>query len=159
MNEGIIDEVLSKMKDVTVMYHRLVFLVGTPCTGKTRALEEIEMRTGAPRINLGLELSERLLELSKEERPLNAQYLFEDIVSEHCNQKGTQTVLLDNIEVLFDPSLSINVLPLLQKVSKNTTLVVAWPGYVKDGYLGYAEPGHSEYNLWPAHSLVIVEMR
>ena len=159
MIEEITIEVLSRIRDVRTMYHRLVLLVGPPGSGKTRVLHEIERQTAAPRINVGLELSEHLLDLSKEERQLNVAFCFEDIVSEHCRERGTQTALLDNIEILFDSSLFVNVLPLLQKVSRNTTLVVAWPGYAQDGFLGYSEPGHSEYCRWPSSGLVIVQVR
>ncbi len=158
MIEDITNEVLSRIRDVRTMYHRLVLLVGPPGSGKTRILQEIGEQTGAPRINVGLELSERLLDLSKEERQLNVAFYFEDIVSGHCREMESQMVLLDNIEILFDSSLFVNVLPLLQKVSRNTTLVVAWPGYAQDGFLGYSEPGHSEYCRWPSSGLVIVQV-
>jgi hypothetical protein len=154
------DEVISKMNDVAMMYHRLVLLVGQPGSGKTRVLKEVERLTGAPRVNVSLELSKRLLNLTQKERSLRAAAVFEDMLSELRREDGRSlgSVLLDNIEGLFDVSLALNVLQLLQKASRNTTLVVAWTGSVKDGFLTYAQPGHAEYQRYPSEGLVVVEV-
>lgn len=153
-------EVISKMKDVHIMYHRLVLLVGPMGSGKTRVLREVERLTGAPRVNLSLELSKRLLNLSQKERSQKAATVFQDMLSGFRREDGTpfETVLLDNIEILFDASLELNALQLIQQVSRSTTLVVGWPGRVRDGFLTYAEPGHPEYQRHPARGLVLVTL-
>ena len=51
------------------LYHRLVLVVGGDGTGKTTALREISACIGAPLINVGLELSRRLLELTEAAAP------------------------------------------------------------------------------------------
>ena len=105
------DEVISKMNDVAMMYHRLVLLVGQPGSGKTRVLKEVERLTGAPRVNVSLELSKRLLNLTQKERSLRAAAVFEDMLSELRREDGRSlgSVLLDNIEGLFDVSLALDV--------------------------------------------------
>lgn len=160
MINDIADEVISKMNDVTMMYHRLVMLVGQPGSGKTRVLKEVERLTGAPRVNVSLEMSKRLLNFSQKERSLRAAAVFEDMLSGLRRENGSSfgSVLLDNIEALFDVSLALNVMHLLQKVSRNTTLVVAWSGRVKDGFLTYAQPGHAEYQRYASEGLVVVEV-
>ena len=65
-------------------------------------------------------------------------------------------MLLDNIELLFDASLALDPLRLLEEISRNWTLVVAWPGHVEGGWLIYARPGHPEYRRYPVGDLMIV---
>ncbi len=157
---GATEEVISKMKDVSKMNHRLVLLVGGPRSGKTRILKEIAMLINAPRVNVSLELGDRLLNLSKQERSQRVSEIFEDMLSLFRREDGTSfdTVLLDDIEILFEPSLRLNVLQLFQTESKNRTLVVGWPGRVSDDVLVYAEPGHAEYKKYDAEGLVVVEL-
>ena len=47
-------------------------------------------------------------------------------------------------------------LRLLEEVSRNWTLVVAWRGRIDSGYLVYALPGHPEYRRYTTGDLVIV---
>src|SRR5438309_1708519 len=49
-------------------------------------------------------------------------------------------VLLDNIEILFEPSLRQDPLRCLQAAARNRSVVTAWGGMVADGWLTYAAP-------------------
>lgn len=154
------DEVVRKMKDVGTMSHRLVLVIGPAGSGKTRVLKEVQRLTGAPRVNVTLEMSKRLLNLQEKERSLRAEAVFENMLSGFCREDGThfETVLLDNIEILFDPSLELDSLQLIQNASRNRTLVVGWPGCVKDGVLTYAEPDHPRYQRHEVKELVTVTL-
>ncbi len=153
-------DVISKINDAAVLYQKLVLLVGSRASGKTRTLQEVQNRTGAPRINLSLELSKRLLTLSEKERAQKVSQIFQDMLCEFHREDGTtfETVLLDDIEILFDPSLQLNPLQLMQLASRNRTLVVAWPGRVKDDVLVYAEPAHGEYLRVSTKGLILVTL-
>ena len=135
-------------------YHGLLLVVAPAGGGKSEALRGVAERTGAPLVNLNLELSRRLLELTERQRKLQTSRLVGELVAEAAGAKGV--VLLDNTEILFDRSLSIDPLRLLEDVSRNWTLVVAWRGYVDGAHLEYARPGHPEYRRYPAGDLVIV---
>jgi hypothetical protein len=65
-------------------------------------------------------------------------------------------VLLDNIEILFDPSLKQDPLRLLQGLSRNKTIIAAWNGSFVNGYITYAKPDHSEYRRYPAINILII---
>ncbi len=65
-------------------------------------------------------------------------------------------ILLDNIEILFDVAFKQDPLRLLQRLSRNRTVVASWNGTVDDGYLVYATPEHPEYRRYPARELVLV---
>lgn len=134
------------------MLYRLILLVGPAGSGKTMALQDLATRTGASLINLNLALSERLLDVPPDRRPLRVAEICHGIITE----AGTDVVLLDNTELLFSAPLRVNVLPLLQRLSRNHTLVASWRGGWDGRMLTYATPGHPEYRQYPAVDAVIV---
>ncbi len=134
------------------LYHRLVLVVGVEGRGKTAALRDIAERRGASLVNVSLELSRRMLDLPERQRPLRVQRILEQIVSEI----GGDIVLLDNIELLFDPSLRQDPLRLLKGLSRNRTTVAAWSGSIEDGNIYYAERGHPEYRRYSTDGVLAV---
>ena len=133
------------------LYHRLVLVVGGHGTGKTTALRESSACIGAPLVNVGLELSRRLLELSKGQRPIRVPSLLGRIVSE---TEG-EVVLLDNIEILFDTTLRQDPLRLLKGLSRSRTVVAAWNGSMEGDHIHYAVPGHPEYRRCPVDGVLV----
>ncbi len=151
----LVDQILEKVPHVAGLYHRLVLVVAPSGGGKTAVLQEVARRVRAPLVNLNLELSRRLLDLTPRQRILQVRDLVEAILEETHGE----IVLLDNIEMLFDASLKQDPLRLLQSVSRNRTVVAAWNGALDEGYLTYAVPDHPEYRRYPAHDLILVYPR
>lgn len=146
------DAVLGKISEVRPLRHRLVLVIGGRDAGKTLCLRAIGQRTGANEpANVGIELSRRLLDVTERERPLRVEELLRQIVT-------GDPALLDNIEVLFEPGLQVDPLALLQSLSRDRTVVAAWPGAVAAGQLHYAEPGLPEHRRHPAAQLTIVPL-
>lgn len=125
-------------------YYQLVLLVGPDASGKTRALLQLSNEAGYPYINLNLILSQKLLEYPGRVRPLRLPRIIEAIIDDRAGD----TVLLDNIEILFDPALQQDPLRLLQHISRTRTIVAAWSGKFEGRTLIYAEPGHPEYRKY-----------
>ena len=148
--------IVAGIGQAAVLYHRLLLVVGRTGAGKTQALESVGAQTGARFVNLGLRLARSLHELTVRERPLRVQELIEELVG--SEDKGRDVVLLDNIEVLFDGGLRQDPLRLLQGVSRERTVVAAWPGTLGGGRLRYAAPPHREYREYPAHGLLTVAL-
>jgi len=146
------DQVMSRIHQAAEMYHRLIIVAAPAGAGKTAALQDIHKRTGAPLQNVNLELSRRMLELTGRQRALRLPRLLAEII----NASGSDTALLDNIELLFDLSLKQDPLRLLQGLSRNKTLVAAWNGSVHGGYLTYALPEHPEYRRYAIGDLMII---
>jgi hypothetical protein len=57
----------------------------------------------------------------------------------------SDTVLVDNIELLFNPELKVDPIRLLLNSSRNKTVVVAFSGKQVGNSIIYAEPHHPEY--------------
>ena len=151
MPRSIAEEAAEQLTRVDGLYHRLLLIVAPSGSGKTAALQQLARETGAPLLNLNLELSRRLLDLTGRQRALRLPQVLQDAVG-----TGASVVLLDNIEILFDVSLKQDPLRLLQGLSRNRTVVAAWNGTVNAGYLLYAAPEHPEYRRYPARELVVV---
>ena len=123
-------------------YFRLVILAGPPGSGKTAVLQSLAEKLGCQLVNVNLELSKRMLELTRAQRPRQVDRLLKEVIAAGRGE----VVLLDNLEILFDTSLEVTPLRLLQASSRNRTIVASWNGSFQAGTLTYAEPGHPEFN-------------
>ena len=152
MAEPLADQILRKVKDTAALYHRLILVVASTGGGKTSALLEVMDRMGVPLVNVNLELSRRMLDLTERQRALQVPSLLRNIV----RKSEGEIILLDNIEILFDVGLKQNPMRLLQGLSRNQTMVVAWNGMMDQGSVTYAIPGHLEYKRYQIHDLLVV---
>jgi Cdc6-like AAA superfamily ATPase len=133
-------------------YYRLVLLAGAPGCGKTATLRAVAKENGYSYLNVNLELSKKMLELTRTQRSRQVERLLKEVIA----SAPGDVVLLDNLEILFDPALEVEPLRLLQVSSRNRTIVASWNGTVKDGTLAYAEPGHPEFIQFKQAEAVIV---
>jgi hypothetical protein len=152
MAEPLADRVISRIDQAAELYYRLVILVAPAGAGKTVALQEVHERIGAPLINVNLELSRRMLDLTERQRALQLPHLLAEIVG----ASAADVVLLDNVEVLFDVSLKQDPLRLLQLLSRNKTVVAAWSGSIDGEHMAYGTPDHPEYKRYPLRDFLVV---
>jgi ABC-type hemin transport system ATPase subunit len=150
----IIEEIIKKVDQTYHSYYRLVLLVGPVCSGKTTVLKKLQQELDVPIINVNLELSRRMLELTEQQRVIQLPRLMEDLIKKIKGDK----VVLDNTELLFEPSLKQDSLRLLQKLSRNQTIIASWNGTIEDGYLVHAEPGHPEYRRYSTQEILYVSL-
>ena len=152
MVEPLADWVIERIGQAAELYHRLVMLVAPAGSGKTVALQEVHKRPAAPLVNVNLELSRGMLDLTSRQRALQLPRLLAEIVG----ASTADVVLLDNLEVLFDVSLKQDPLRLLQGLSRNKTVVAAWSGSIDGEYVVYATPDHPEYKRYPVRDFLVV---
>jgi len=164
MAEPLADQIMRKVKQATELYHRLMLVIAPAGAGKTTALLDVQDRTGAPLVNVNLELSRRMLDLTERQRALQLPRLLRELVgksegdlpapqSDATRQAGM--ILLDNIEILFDVGLKQDPLRLLQGLSRNKTVVAAWNGTIVENSLTYAAPAHPEYRRYPMRDFLV----
>jgi hypothetical protein len=96
-------------------------------------------------LNLNIQLAQLLLNIPFAKRPRNVATILGDMVTE----LSAPWVCLVGLEVLFEPSLQVQVVSLLKQLAHNHVILAAWPGvYVKaehGGKLSYSELAHVEY--------------
>ena len=165
--ESLADQIQCRAQEAASLYHPLVLVVGPRGSGKTSALRTVRDRTGAPLVNVSLELARRMLELTERERAVHLAELLDDIVRQAETDeenpvaaKPIGMVLLDNIEIVFDPVLKGDPLVLLKRLSRDRrdrVIVAAWPGAVAGGQLTYAVPGHPEHRSDPVADWQVVQ--
>lgn len=146
-------KVTDSLRAARELYHQLVLLVGENGTGKTAVLQELATDLGVSVNNLNLDLSVQMLDMSTRQRIQRLPSLLDQVV------RSTQSpIILDNIEILFDKSLAVDPLRLLQGVARNHLVLAAWNGRADGKTLVYAEPDHPEYRKYDAPDALIVSM-
>jgi len=152
MAELLADQINRKLEQAAGLYNRLILVVDPSGSGKTGALKDVQKRINAPMINVNLELSKIMLDLTERQRALQIPRLLSGIV----NSLQSETVLLDNIEILFVVSLKQDPLRLLQGLSRNKIVVATWNGTIDGNHIIYAEPGHSEFKRYAIQDFIVV---
>jgi hypothetical protein len=150
--EPLADQIIHQITQAAELYHRLVVVAAPAGRGKTGALQEIYRHTDYPLVNVNLELSRRMLELTERQRTLQLPHVLAEIV----NAAQGDVVLMDNIELLFDVSLKQDPLRLLQRLSRNKTVVAAWSGSIQGEHMVYATPDHPEYRRYLVRDFLVV---
>ena len=133
-------------------YYRLVIVAGLPGSGKTAMTQSLATAHGHPVINVNLELSKRLFDLTRVQRSRQVERLLKEVIA----SVPGDVVILDNIELLFDIALELEPLRLLQGASRNRTIVATWNGSFNNGTLAYAEPGHPEFVQFKQTEAIVV---
>lgn len=128
--------------DASQLNSKLVLVVAHPGSGKTALLTEFANSRDIQIINVGSELSNRLVPVASSQRSFEVMGILRDMLSEHSHNG---VVVLDNIEVMFDAELKINPFDAVKRLAHALTVVVAWPGNFRDGRLLYAKAGHPEH--------------
>ena len=146
------EQILTNIQDAKHLYQKLILLVGKSGSGKTGILKKISNEFAVPMINVNLEMSSRLLDVPVEKRASNLSRLFSNLLSD----TGSDMVLLDNMEILFDKSLQQNPLSLLQTNAKNRVVIAAWNGAIENRRLTYARPEHHEFRAYPLEDAGII---
>ena len=150
----ILDKLKSALQSIESQYHRLIILVNCDDASKPDLMRMLRSEREARPLNINLELSSRLLEYSIKQRPLKVSELLEEIVHD------TPTpVMLDRIDVLFEPSLQSDPIAILKALSRSKTIVAFWNGALKDNKLYYAELAYPEYKSYPVEDFVAIDVQ
>jgi hypothetical protein len=147
-----VERIHEQLSGISDLYNPLLLVVGSSGSGKTALLRSLAAQTQYPMLNLGAELSRRLLDLTERQRVLQLPRLLDETLT----STGAGAVIFDNTEILFDPMLRQDPLRLLHGLSRNKTIIASWLGAVETGHLTYATPEHPEFRRYPVDDLLFV---
>lgn len=147
-------QLLQTARELNFASNKLLVIVGTKGSGKTDLVQKVSAQLSWPVVNVGKEVSEKLLNLTVRQRRLKA----EEVVADTLDATSHRALCLDNTEVLFDPALKLNPVNLLLNLSRNRVLVVAWNGHLESGSLVYAYPEHPEHFKASANGFPVVSV-
>jgi hypothetical protein len=118
------------VEEIGDIHNKLILLVGNG--GKTRLLSALAQRLGTTPFNVGVKLGHRLAATPVSERGFSTNELLREITD---SARGDAPLLLDNLEVLFEPSLKVDPLDLIERLVRSRRVVAAWPGEMCGGRL------------------------
>ena len=147
-----ISTLLAIARELSSASNKLLIVVGPPASGNSWLLRRVSSEFGWPVVNVGKEISQRLLSLTKRQMRIKAA----EVIGDALDAGSHQGLCLDRTEVIFDPGLALSPVNLLLNLSRNRTLVVAWNGHFENGSLVYAYPEHPEYYKRPANGFPVV---
>lgn len=152
--EKIAATALERVQFVSELYNRLLLIVGPVAVGKTLLLQSMSTLSGYPLLNVSLELSRQMLELTERQRIIELPTRLDRLIS----SQDSAVVLLDNTEFLFLSDLKQDALALLKASSRNHTMVVSLLGKLDDEHLQYGSPDHGELRRYPRWGLELIEL-
>lgn len=144
-------QLAQRIDETSTLQTKLILLIGRPGSGKSEVLKELAAQRAMEVINLGATLGQRLALLSQRQRPLQTNIIMRELVE--ANTKNG-LALIDNLELLFDPSLKLSPLDQLKRQAQGRCIVASWPGELHDGRLTYAQIGHPEHQDYGLEGLI-----
>ncbi len=119
-----------------------------------RVAADLAAAYGWPHVEVGRELSAALLAEPQAQYPGEARRW----LASRLAALAPGPALVTGIDLLLEPGLDIEPLLLLRRASRNTRLVVTWPGAYKQGVLSYAVPQHAHYRTWSRPEVPVVAL-
>lgn len=115
-----------------------------PVISITEKYEAIDRFKNYTHIHLGAILSSALLKYEKEDRKNHVLKELENLFQDLDSKK----VIIDDIDILFNPEYCIDILGYFSQLGRNRRLVVIWPGEYYSESLTYASPEYKDYKRY-----------
>lgn len=126
--------------------HQALFLLVHPQVSRlTAAAHHLHQQYPTwPHLALSTSLAQSLRDIAPTQRPRQTPRLLASAI----RQYNSGPLLCTDIDLLFEPALQLDPLRLFLDASRQTALIVAWPGTYHNNNLAYAVPEHAHYRTW-----------
>lgn len=139
-------EWLERLATLDNAFYRVIWVAGGSSLERANYLGRIGCLLGVPVLSVGQLLSAALLDIPSSLRAASAEDSFSDLL----RHVGSQRILLDRMDILFDQCLRLNAVELVRNASRYFTLIAAWPGSATSDNLIYAPSEH------PTHVRILI---
>jgi len=136
-----IAELQADLARARAAHFRLVWLAGGTAAARSALLRALSEAEDGVFVELGKKLSTALIDIPAPFRTASV----EDCFAACMGESTSETTCLDHLEILFEPSLLINPVALIQGASRHAVIVAAWPGVVEGSRLTFGSPDHPGY--------------
>lgn len=143
------------ISEIGELNSKLILLVGPSRSGKTQLLRQLGAKLNIEPLNINLELGRLLAATPNNKRGFSAGELLREIAD---NERAEDPLLLDNLELLFEPSLQINPLDIIRRLAHSKRVVAVWPGELRNDRLVYADRNHPEHRDYSREGVVVLEI-
>lgn len=145
---------------LTYRPHQALFLLVHPQINRLHAAANQLRRhhPSWPHLALSTTLALSLRDIAPAQRPRQTPRLLASAI----HQYNPGPLLCSDIDLLFEPALQLDPLRLFLDASRQTALIVAWPGTYQNNNLVYAVPEHAHYRTWSPPQLdanYVVQLR
>lgn len=137
---------IETIRTVSSDRHKLVILLGQFGSGKTDLLKDVAAEIDGIYVNLNLELTERLLTLSR--RKYDDGVTAHKLIDELCDELSPngEPLLIDNVEILLSPELGkLNPIDTFKRMSRQRPVVIALPARRVGQRAEYATIGQADH--------------
>lgn len=150
MNKKVIGQLLQALPNINKHYVKQVYVFEYKQGNTVLKFSE---QQNIPYINLNLTLSSELKNIPQNRRIFKITDIFNTLIQSY----PANIICIDYYELLFEPSLAINVFELFKNASRYKTLIIAWRGTLTHQEFVHAEPGHPEYKKYPIEDTLILK--
>lgn len=110
-----------KVEELNNEKHKLLLIIGTPGSGKSKIIREYSQETGIPIIDL-----DKIFMNTPSDRLL-------DEMKQFLTTYHQKVLLLDNKKILYSKNSKIDLLAFLKEISEQIPVVATWNGKIEDG--------------------------
>lgn len=136
-----ITEIQAELVRVRGEHYKLLWVAGGKSADRSALLHSLAEAASGAFVDLGKALSSALLEVPPPLRTVSV----EEILADRVGKFPGQAVCLDHLEILFEPSLQINPVALLKRISRHALIVASWPGTAEAENLLFGPPDHPSH--------------
>lgn len=118
------------------------------CTDVPRVKRQLDS-AGYREVRINQELSKRLMDFPKDERPKQLEETLKSMLNYHV------PIYITNFEMLFDPRYEIDILKFFCEKARIINVAIKWPGYYANEQLTYASPEDQDYHEFDCNAYQI----
>lgn len=124
--------------------HSFILIVGEDVQSLKRIREKLAGDSDYTLFDVGSTLSAELLHIPARHRSFRTSRWLADKI----RFADGDVLVLENNDLLFEPSLGLDPLALFVRYSRTKRIIVLWPGIYDGNILSYAVPEHEHYRKW-----------